>query len=296
MPIIARLINHDHLHDRLVSNGLRPIYINDLPHTTEGDKERIKELTITQLSSDTINIIPTCGGSCGKTRGRGALGKVCSFCGNVVKTPIDDSENNALWMRAPEGVDALVSLVAWSMLSSYFTKNNHDAISWLTDSAYSPLSRKPAEIDKLEQRGHDRDLNYFIRNFDVILEDLISIFPEKPGKPYRELRWWFNYYRDDIFTKFQCLPSKNMFITDKTILGIYMENSIKDALDSIYHFVSIDAEFYDRSPKVVANRTARVLARQAVFYNSYITTNYQPKPGHMRRQVLGSRNILAVEA
>lgn len=293
MPIIAELVDHQRLHDDLVASGVKPIYINDLPYTTEDDKERIKELTLTQLTSDTISIVPSCPQPCGKTKGRWALGRTCQYCGNTVKSTIDDSTKSILWMRAPEGVDAMVNGIAWKMFSTYFTKNNHDAMSWLTDSAYSPLSRKPAEIDKLERCGHVRELNYFIRNFDQIMEDLMSIFPEKPNKPYSHLRWWIAQHRDIIFTKYQPLPSKNMFITDKTILGIYMENSIKDALDTIYHFVSIDLEFYDRSPKVVMNRTARVLARQAHFYNDYIGTNYQPKPGHIRRQVMGSRSVFA---
>lgn len=293
MPVVAELVNHDEIYYSVVAAGIKPVIINDLPYTTERDKEEIRELTITQLTSDTISIIPTCGGTCKKTRGKWALGRVCTHCGNVVRSIIDDSAKSLLWMRAPEGIRALISPVAWQMLSSYFTKNNHDAIQYLTDSAYAPTSRRPAEMEKLDARNHERDLNYFIDNFDDIIEDLMMIFPEKNNRPYADLRWWIKAHRDCIFTKYQPLPSKNLFITDKTILGIYMEDSVEDALDTIYHFVSIDLEFYDRSPRVVANRTARVLARQAAFFHSYISSNFQPKPGHLRRHVFGSRSQYA---
>lgn len=293
MPVINRFVDHDELYERTLRSGITPIIINDLPNTTEADKEHIRNLTLTQLTSDTINTIPSC--KCGATRGKYAIGKVCPMptCGDVVKTNIEESSRSLLWVRAPEGVDALVSPLVWKMLSLYFTKNNHNAINWLTDSHYTSASRTPVEIDKLQRKGHERDLNYFIRNFDIIIEDLIDIFPEKPNRRYAKLRQFLDEHRDMIFSQFQPLPSRNLFITDKTNLGIYMEDAIKDALDTIYHFVSIDLEFYDRSPKVITNRTARFLARQAEFYPDYITTNFQPKPGHYRRYMLGARNIFS---
>ncbi len=293
MPIINELVDHDKLYAETVASGAVPIIINDLPNTTEADKQHIRDLTLTQLTSDTINTIPSC--KCGATRGKYAIGKKCPIptCGDIVKTSIDDSSRSLLWVRAPEGVEALVSLVAWKMLSSYFTKNNHDAIQWLTDSHYTSASRMPVEIDKLNRKGHERDMNYFIRNFDQIIQDLIEIFPEKPNKKYSKLLEWLDNNREKIFSKYQPIASRNLFITDKTNLGIYMEDAIKEALDTIYHFVSIDAEFYDRSPKVIANRTARFLARQAAFHNDYIVSNFQPKPGHYRRYMLGSRNVFS---
>lgn len=293
MPVIIELVNHDKLFEQTVKSGASPIIINDLPNTTEADKQHIRDLTITQLTSDTINTIPSC--KCGATRGKYAVGKKCPIptCGDIVKTNIDDSSRSLLWVRAPDGVDALISPVVWKMLSTYFTKNNHDAMQWLTDSHYTSASRTPVEIDKLARRGHERDLNYFIRNFDQIVQDLIDIFPEKPNRKYHKLIEWIDNNRANIFSQYQPIASRNLFITDKTTLGIYMEDAIKDALDTIYHFVSIDAEFYDRSPKVIANRTSRFLARQANFYNDYIVSNFQPKPGHFRRYVLGTRNVFS---
>lgn len=290
MPIIAEVLNHDDLYDSMVKTGINPIIINDLPCTTEADKDYIKELTLTQLTSDTISIVPTCSSSCKKLTGKIYLGMTCPDCGTTVASTIEDSSRSLLWMRAPQGVDALISPIAWNMLASYFNKGNHDAISYLTDSAYSPVSRVPVEIERLSRRGHQRDLNYFIANFDTIVEDLIEIYPEKPNKPYRDLRWWLIENRDKIFSKYQPLPSKSRFITDKTIVGIYMEESISNQLDTIYHIVSIDKDFHDKTPRVIVNRTARVLAKQAAFYHKYIGTNLQPKPAHYRRHIYGSRS------
>lgn len=291
MPIVAIVEDHDKMYQDMIDSGTKPIIINDLPCTTESDKEHIKELTITQLSSDTLATVPTCGGSCNATRGRIYLGTTCPACGNVVRTSIEESSRSLLWIRAPKGVKRMISPIAMRMLSGYFSKGSYDAISWLIDPAYSNTSRVPAEILKLEARNHTRDLNYFTERFDNILEDLIDIFPEKPKRSYTELRGWIEKFRHCLFPKHLPLPSKNLFIADKTILGIYMEESIQESLDTIYHFVSIDKDFYDQSPRVILNRTARGLSRQAAFYNKYIGSNMQPKPGHMRRQQYGARNV-----
>lgn len=295
MPVIAQVVNYDDLYAEAVDSGLEPIIINDLPSVTEEDVERIRELTLNRLTSDTLSIVPTCGGTCRFTTGRNMLGKNCMKCGNRVTSPVGEVTKSRLWMRAPNGVDALVSPIAWGMFSQYFTKGSYDAMSYLTDSMYSPntVRRLPVEIEKLDACGHLRDLNYFINNFDVILEDLIRIFPEKPNRPYRELREWVEDNRDKIFSKYQPLLSRNMFISDQTIVGQYMEESIQDQLDTIYHIVSIDRDFHDKSPRVISNRTARVLARQSKFYNKYTITNLQPKPGNYRRSIYGNRVNLA---
>lgn len=290
MPVIAVLVNHDELYQKMIDKGINPIIVNDLPCTTEEDKEKIRELTLNRLSSDTLSIIPTCGGTCRATTARNMLGRICPRCGNEVRSPMGDVSKSLLWMRAPQGVDKLVNLLAWKMLSTYFTKGGYDALCYLTDSAYNPgTARIPIEIDKLAARGHQRDLNYFVANFDQILSDLMMIYPEKPNKPYSELYAWIDDHRDRIFTKFQEIPSKSTFIADQTIVGQYMEETIQEQIDTIYHVVSIDRDFYDKNPRVISNRTARVLSRQAEFYNNYTITNYQPKPGHYRRQMYGTR-------
>lgn len=284
MPVILEPEDHDASYE-LVKD--RAIIINDLANTTEEDKERIKSLTITQLNSDTISTVPSC--RCKATRGKYAIGKTCPVCKEVVQSTIDESVTSLLWFRAPKHVKALVNPLVWAMLSNYFTKNSYNAIQYLTDSTYSPSTREPKEIDRLSRCGFERDLNYFIDHFDEILQALMDIFPPKASKPYSGLMRFITRFRHLIFpTKIPVLH-KYFFIADKTNLGIYMEDSIKDALDAIQHVISIDKDFYDKSPKVIVNRTARMLARQAQFYYDYIGTNFQPKPGHFRRHIVGSR-------
>lgn len=79
MPNIAEIVDHEKLFREIVDSGITPVIINDLPCTTESDKEKIKELTLTQLTSDTLSIIPTCGGACNSTRGQYALGRILSY-------------------------------------------------------------------------------------------------------------------------------------------------------------------------------------------------------------------------
>lgn len=284
MPVILELEDHDAIYETVKD---RVIMINDLANTTEEDKERIKALTITQLNSDTISTIPRC--RCEATKGKYAIGKTCPVCKEVVQSTIDESVRSMLWFRRPGPVKKLINPVVFAMLSNYFTKNSYNAIQYLTDSSYSPTTREPKEIDKLSRFGFERDLNYFTENFDEIFLALMDVFSPKASKPYGPLIDFISKYRRIIFSNFQPILNKSLFVADKTNLGIYMEDSIKDALDAIYHVVSIDKDFYERNPKVIVNRTARMQARQAAFYYDYIGTNFQPKPGHFRRHVVGSR-------
>jgi len=290
LPIVLEVEDHDRMFAQTIER-VEPIFLNDLANSTEEDKERIRALTMNQLNSDTISIIPRCG--CGHTKGRFALGKQCPVCQDVVKSNIDESVTSLLWFRKPEFVHKLVNPAVWSMLSSYFSKSNFNAIQYLTDNLYTAGTRTPPEIEKLSEYGFERDLNFFTRNFDDVLGGLMSAFKQKANKPYRELIDFLDDNRSRIFSDQQPVLNRAMFVADKTNLGIYMENSVKDALDAYYHVVSIDKDFHDRSEKVIVNRTARMQARMAAFFDSYTGTNMQPKPGHARRHVYGSRVIFS---
>lgn len=288
MPIILHLEDHDEIF-REVCKHHTPIFINDLPNSTEEDKERIRMLTINQLNSDTVSIIPRCG--CGATKGRYVLGKQCPVCQDTVRSNIDESVRSILWFRKPEPVHKLINPVFMQMLAGYFTKNNWNAIQYLTDTTYSVGNRMPVEIEKLQQAGLERDFNEFTLNFDNQLDVLMHTFKPKANKPYNELIDWIDDNRKKVFSDKQPILNKALFVTDQTNVGIYMENSVVQALDAINHVISIDKDYQDRNPRVIVNRTARMQARQAAFYDSYTGTNMQPKPGHARRHVYGARNI-----
>lgn len=270
---------------------LETIFVNDLPNSTEEDRERIKSLMLNQLNSDSISIIPRCG--CGFTKNRYALGQQCPACGDVVKSSIDQSVTSLLWFRKPECVNKLVNPVVWAMLSSYFSKNGHNSIQYLTDNIYSVNNRMPGEMIKLSESGFDRDFNYFTQNFETVINRLMDIFKPKANRPYNALIDFLDDNRDSIFSDVQPVMLKSFFVTDQTKLGIFMENSVKDAIDAINHVISIDKDFHDRTPRTVINRTARMQARMATFYDGYIGTNFQPKPGHFRRHIYGSRVVFA---
>lgn len=293
MPIILEVEDHNRMFADAVKR-IKPVFINDLPNSTEEDKERIKALTLNQLNSDTISIIPRCG--CGHTRGRFALGKQCIACGDVVKSNIDESVTSLLWFRKPEFVDRLMNPAVWAMLSSYFSKSNFNALQYLTDNLYTSGARTPPEIEKLSQYGFERDFNYFTGNFEEVVNGMMHAFKPKVNKPYNDLIDFLDANKSKIFSDQQPVLNRALFVADKTNLGIYMENSVKEALDALYHVVSIDKDFHDRSEKVIVNRTARMQARMASFFDSYTGTNMQPKPGHARRHVYGSRVAFAARA
>lgn len=293
LPTIYRLEDNDAAFALAESTGKITV-INNLPIATEDDKERIRELTITQLKSDSLSTVPICSPRCAKPiRGRWALGKKCPTCGNLVTAVMDNRIKSDLWFTAPKGVEALINPVIINMLGSYFTKSYCNMILWLTDGGYTPGGRIPSELLKLQEYKFERNLNFFVQNFDEIFEVLCSIMDEKPKKTFAKLREFIQNNREVIFPKAIPLMSKTMLIADKTNVGIFMEESVENVLDTIYHLVSIDRDFHDKRPEVVMNRTARQLGRLAKFYHDYAGTNMQKKHSHMRRGLYGHRNIFS---
>lgn len=298
MPVFQKLVNFNTLFDQLSEP---PVIINDVANTTSVEKEAIQQLVTTRYASDMITLLPSC--RCGVTKGEFSLGVVCTFCGTVVKSSIENDIEPSVWFRRPHGVEKLMSPIIWIMLKNRFRKSGFSIIQWLTDTTYRPQVKQPKVISKLVEAGIQRGYNNFINNFDSIMDYLFELKDLQPQKPQKELkdisdqlRELIKTHRDTIFSDYIPLPNKSIIIIEKTNLATFVDEIIGQAVDAIEMLVSIDRDFYDQNPKTKENRTAKAMSKLSDFYERFYKDNLAPKEGQLRKHVYGSRTNFSFRA
>jgi hypothetical protein len=297
MPVFQKLLNFNNEFRMLPNN---PIIINDLPNTTEEDKEKISKLIMVSFSSDMITLLPSC--DCKQTKGEVNNDRVtiCPNCKTPVTSVIKDEIVSAIWFRKPNGVNRLISPIIWIMLKSKFTKSGFNIIQWLTDTTYKVDVKQPLVINKIIESGLQRGYNNFVDNFESIMRYLFSLKEFKPDKKNRDQT---NYLYDlimnnldHVFSDYLPLINKTLLIIEKTVVGIYVDKIVIDAIDAIQMLVSIDKSFHNQNVRVKENRTVKALAKLCDFYENYFKKNLSPKPGQFRKHVFGTRTNFSFRA
>lgn len=291
MPIYQELTN---LEEAIQKLNEPPILINNLANVTEDDREEIRNLIMTRYSGDMISLLPSC--RCGATRNEASIRQRCLECGTLVESSLENDIQSALWFQKPYGVAKLINPSIWIMLEKRLKKSGFSVLRWLTDRSYSPGTRVPDIVRKLEQENIPRGYNNFVENFDQIINYLfdLKVFQIKGEPDY--LRELLNTKRDCVFTDYIPVPNKLLFIVEQTNVGVYLDDVTRDAFDLILMMVSIDKNFHDQQSWVKENRTAKALARLGEFYEDYYRQNLSPKNGQFRRHVYGSRLIFSFRA
>jgi hypothetical protein len=295
MPVFQKLINFNTLFSQLSEP---PIIINDLANTTELQKDDIKNLVSTRHTGDMISLLPTC--RCGMTKGEFSVGVVCTKCGTVVKSTIENEIEPSVWFRKPNGVHKLISPIILIMLKERFKVSGFNTIHWLMDTTYRVPVKQPKVINKIMETGIQRGYNNFINNFTVIMSYLFSMKEFQINKKKKEtidyLKILIDNNLDSIFSDYIPLPNKSLLIVEKNNLGTYVDPIIANAVDAIETLISIDKDFHDQSPRTKENRTAKALVRLSDFYREFYNKDLSPKHGQFRRHVYGSRTNFSFRA
>jgi hypothetical protein len=297
MPVVQQLINFDNEFRTLPDV---PIIINDLPNTTEEDKEKITKLIMVNFSSDMITLLPSC--DCKKTKGEVNNNQkiICPECNTPVTSVIKDEIIPTVWFRKPTGVNRLISPIIWIMLKKRFTKSGFNIIQWLTDTTYKVDVKQPVILSKILESGLQRGYNNFVDNFDTIMMYLFNLKDLKPNKKDREERDYLYELivnnRECIFSDYIPLINKSLLIIERTTVGVYVDNIIIDAIDAIQMLVSIDRNYHNQNTKAKENRTVKALAKLAEFYENFYKKNLSPKHGQFRKHVFGTRTNFSFRA
>ena len=286
MPVIQSILSHEEMFDRL---STEPIFVNNLGYRTEAERETVRNLVTTKYTHDMVSLLPSC--RCGVTQGVFSMKVMCPACGSTPKHNLVNDIEPVLWFRAPNGVAPLMSPIFWIMLKNRFKKSGFNILLWLTDRNYDPSVKKPTVINKLESMGIERGYNFFVNNFDRIVDTLFSLKEFRKKKSEDDyLRVLLQTQRHAVFSGKIPLPNKVFLILEKTSLGLYVDQIITDAIDVIQTMVSIDRHHHEQTVKLKENRTACALNGLATFIENHFKVNLGPKPGQLRQHHYGTRS------
>lgn len=301
LSISQSLINFDKVFAQLKT---QPIIINDVMESSEEEKDSLKQLIYTRFNSDLLSNLPSCEcGSSATGQGLGITGEynmgvMCNNCGTVVKSTIEQTIEPILWMRAPKGVHKLINPIIWTMLNNRFSKSGFKVIQWICDTTYRPTAKIPLAIDAIQRAGIQRGYNYFIENYDFIMNTLFEMkdfsLLKKGNRDY--LRELLNNNRDCIFSSYLPLPNKSLLIIEESDKGTYVDPIVVGAINAIQTIASIDSSMSQHSIKTKENRTIRTIVEFAEFNDNYTRNGLAEKAGIFRKHVFGSRSHFAFRA
>lgn len=291
MPVYQKLLNLSEMFQQLSEP---PIIINDLFSGTQDDRANIMELITTRYTSDMVSLLPSC--RCGLTKGEFSKNTICDTCKTPVKSMIDSDIEPIVWFRKPNGVQKLINPIVWMMLSHRFKKGSYSVLNWIIDTKYNPNTKPPTAIlNKMMQAGIQQGYNYFVENFDDIMEFMFSLkeFKKKPDDRLQEL---IRRDRHLVFSDYIPIPNKSILVVEKTNFSTYVDEIITNAVNAIQMLVSIDRDYHDQSVRGKENRTAKAMTLLWDFYLKYFSDNVSSKQGQFRRHIFGSRTNFSFRA
>lgn len=296
MSIYQSLINFDDVFAKLQSP---PVIVNDIMDSSEEEREALKASIYTKYNSDLLSNLPSC--DCGDIKGEYNIGVHCLNCNSDVKSPMEQDIEPILWMRSPRGVAKLINPIVWTMLTERFTRSNFDILLWICDTTYRSHVKIPLVLDEIQSAGIQRGYNYFVNNFEWIMDTLFNIksfkLPRTKGVVERDyLRELIERDKECIFSDYIPLPNKSILVIEGTNVGTYADPVVVGAIDAIQTISSIDSSLFQHSLRTKENRTIKALSKLAEFNDNYYKTSLAKKSGIFRKHVFGSRSHFSFRA
>lgn len=249
----------------------------------------------TKYATDLLSNLPTC--ECGEIVGEHNVGVKCLNCNTEVASPLEQDLEPLLWMRAPNGVKALINPTVWTMLSEKFTRSGFDIVRWLTETTYKPAVRTPAIMEAVHALKIDRGYNNFVENFDAIIAALFELkgFKARKGED-DELQILLREYRHCVFSKYLPLPNRLLLVVEDTNVGTYVDPTVVGAVDAIQTIRGLDTPLATYSVRTKENRTIKTIAHLAEFYDNLNRATLAKKEGIFRKHVYGTRSHFSFRA
>lgn len=287
MGVHLRLVNHDTLFNKATHTA---IVVNHFDLHSQAHLEHLNELIYTTYDDDALEVLPHC--DCKYLKGAHNVGVKCPECGTYCLSVTERPLESALWIAAPEGVDAMINPEVWIILSKKLMDGGVSVLEWLTNPSYHvPDEKLPLSIKKLKEKNVPRGLNHFYRHFDEIMDLLINGKVIKNGKleEREELLVFLQENRDAIFSKHLPIPSKLAFITEKTPMGTYADPTMGPAVEAIRTISGIENSITPLTQKKRESRTVKAIMQLSEYYETFFSKSLGPKAGWFRKHVYGSR-------
>ena len=293
MPIIQELVDFDQVYQNLRSP---PLLLNDIPTDTIHDKERIKNHLTTTFTIDVLSNIPKC--YCTHTHGRSRLGEVCEECGSAVVNYLEGAIEPIVWFKTHPMVRKLINPAIWIMLVNRFilTKARFSLMNWLVDTSYNPKIPIPDIVTQLKEDGIERGYNYFVDNFDDIIELIFSIKKPKKREYLKEL---IGNNRDKIFSDYYPLPNRILMIIDRTYVSTQIDNQVDKLIDVVSTIGSMYYQNRKMGQSALEKRTVKAISLLTTIVDSnskqrgmiefYYREYFAPKKAIFRGHIYGTR-------
>lgn len=292
MAVNLEFVNHDQVFNAL---NTRPILVNEFELDSVDDIDRFKSFIQTTYDSDSLEIHPRC--NCEKLVGAEFIDTLCDICGTPCLPVTERPLESVLWIKAPRHVKRLINPMMWIIMSRFCYKRSVNVLRWLVDPRYKPPKRTP-EIIKLEDNNVPRGLNHFYENFDSLTEQLFlgKLFTVKTVRERREFYNFLQENRDYIFSEHIPVPSKLVFITEKTSIGRFADPGIKLAIDAVNTINFIDNTMQEKSEADIESQTVSAIDKLADYYHFFFKNNMSPKEGWFRKHIYGTRGHMTFRA
>ncbi len=273
-----------------------PIIANDYNLKIKSEKETLMAILQTRYDGESLESVPKC--ECGNVTGRFNLGVRCDICHTDVSTVIDSELECSVWLRVPTGVYKFFNPNVWMTLKQIFSYNNRhfSLMDWLCDShyQYKEAGRHPV-LSKIPE-DWPRSLNFVIENFDMVFETLIDLPDMRkkylPMPAFRRkdfISAYIQKYRHKLFTEYLPMPSRNMFITENTAMGRYVDPAVGIATDAILTVVSLEQAVKPVDIRGREHRVVRCMNLLCDYYNNFMDEKLGSKFGLARKLVFGGR-------
>ena len=262
-----------------------PLLVNEFNIKLKADKDRLNQLMYMAFDGDTLDPLPSC--ECTLLRSEDRVGETCPNCMTVCLPVTEKDLTSILWIRVPEGVRAFINPQVYLILSNEMNDKIFNTLEYLTSPSYKcpAVSQKMRKVQALNL---PRDLNYFIDNFDYILNTLRDAKVLKSKSKSGYFHRFIVDNRKKLFTRYLPVPSKINFITEKTATGRYADLDMGSMLDGIQAINSIEHSPTPISLKVKINRTVKALSSISNYYNEYYRKQLGKKTGWLRKHVFGA--------
>lgn len=294
MGVYLNMINLDEV---FASLDVTPVVVNDYNTSIPAQKEMLdKHLHTHYKDTDTIESAARC--DCGNPDLTDVhdIGTICPKCQTPVESTTSQPFRSMLWIRAPEGVRAMVAPEAYSVLEPVFRAGKDfnfldyllGVTPWIDDERL--VSKETLRrMAKFKKGGFERGLNYFIDNFDEIMRFMFAENIVDPSKANKDELWQFiQENKQHFFPQYIPVPSRICFVVESTTSGVYIDKPLGLAMDAVQTIASIREGVRIR-PSDIQKRAVKASLELAEFHDTYTKDRLSQKPGVFRRHIFGSR-------
>lgn len=265
-----------------------PRFINDIPVVSSEDREQFRhEVTNSFESDDVLMSPPRCG--CGNLTTAGILHEVCDLCGTPVEYPSAQAIESTHWMHCPEQIDSFITPIAWHFLSHHMTCRGFNVLEWICKPGMRQPMTSTTKLTRILGRWQllnlPRGLNSFVRNFDLIVAEVI--LPSVTVRAARlDLKRFLEEFREEIFVQVIPVPSRLLFIVEKTSVGAYFDKSLSYCIEAVMSAASMSRQ--DTTDKLEYYATS-IMVQLCSFYKEILGRFIARKQGWLRQVCYGSR-------